>query len=1101
MVDLHDRSCDLEEETGCCLVLLHPYSGGRLLPIPFPRPMRFLGTYLCLILLGLPLLVMGQTVSGPEEVPVWQVDPSPEVGEPYFFEHFSRQDYRQHHQNWAFAQDEQGLIYVANYNGILVYDGARWQTISTPTNNVVRSLAVDDGGVVYAGIQGDFGYLHPDSTGTMAFVSLLDQVSLEDREFADVWNTLVTDEGIYFQTTERLFRWDGNEVRVWNSEPGFHTAHVVEGQLYVREFEVGLLQMTDDTLQPIPDGRQFADLRVYLMAAYPGNRILIATRQEGLFLYDGASVKAFPTEIDAFLQDYPLYHGTALPGGRYALGTFDGGGVVVIDVEGRVVEHLNESIMGDWVNATFVDKQGGLWVALNNEGIVRADVPSALSKYDATHELKGYISDIERHQGRLYVATIMGLYKMVEEPGDVFASYHEMQFEQIQSGQSWMLHSDGDVLLAGTDKGLFAIREGKEPQLVEGTSESVYEIQESVRHPGRLYLGHEGGLSLLEKTASGWTVQNSFKPLRESVISIEETANGDLWVGTEDGKVIRFPLEGGRQDFTSADGLPEKVTQFYAANEDLILASTQGLYRYKEGAGENGVPFFRDPVLNTSSAAHPDSLLSFYVEESGTFWLVYSDRIEIARQQEDGSFVREVPAVLRFPKANVVQLYVEEDGIAWIGNGGDLIRYDPRIQKPYDAPFSALIRQVMSPSTGRVLYGGTPAPGEVGMPVFENVHNDLHFEVGARSYNDVSSTQYQYYLEGKDEEWSPWTSVATKKYPDLRGRSYTFRVRARNAQGVLSDEAVFAFRLLPPWYLTWWAFALYGILLLVAAAMYWRYYTVMQENKRAQEQARELARERHINERLQQANGRLQEANESLTQVNKLKDEFLANTSHELRTPLTAILGFSSILKEELSGEYDELIDPIESNGQRLLLTVNSLLDIAKLRSGMMEVQRTYVDMGEKVAEIMRLLTPLARQKNLPIELQRPSKPVSANLDPRYLDRILYNIIGNAIKFTEEGQVQVVVEQKGGSAVIRVIDTGVGIEEAFIPHIFDEFKQESTGLSRSFEGSGLGLAITSRLVNLMGGTIEVESQKGIGSTFTVSFPALMPTPLPAPSAA
>ncbi|HMB93416.1 MAG TPA: ATP-binding protein [Rhodothermales bacterium] len=1078
---------------------MHLLSGGSLPSTPFIWSMRFLSTYFCLVVLYTPLLVMGQTVSGPEEVPVWQATPSSEVGMPYFFEHFSRQDYRQHHQNWAFAQDKQGLIYVANYDGILVYDGAHWRTISTPTNNIVRSLAVDEGGVVHAGVQGDFGYLRPDSTGTMQFVSLLDQVKPEDRDFTDVWNTLATDEGVYFQTTERLFRWDGDEMKVWNSEPGFHTAHVVYGQLYVREFGVGLLQMKGDALQPMPDGRRFADLRVYMMAPYAEGQTLIATREAGLFLYNGVSAKAFSTEIDAFLEEFRLYHGTTLAGGRYALSTLDGGGIVVIDAQGRVVQRLNESIMGDWVNAIFVDRQGGLWIALDNQGVVRADVPSALSKFNADRGLEGYIADIERHQGRLYIATTTGVYEMDQEPVDVLPTYQEAGFKRIYRGKSWILHSKGDVLFAGTDQGLFAIREREEPQQVEGISEPVYEIQKSVRHPGQLYLGSEKGVSLLEETASGWRVRNRIKPIEESVISVEETANGDLWVGTEDGKVIKFPLQGEGKEFTSEDGLPERVTQFFATDEDLILASTQGLYKYKENT-DGGTSFYRDPVLNATSAANPDSLLTFYVEESGTFWLVYSDRIEIARQQEDGSYTRETPAVLRFPKANVVQLYVEEDGIAWIGNGADLIRYDPHIQKPYDAPFSALVRQVESPSTGRVLYGGTPVP-DMEAPVFENVHNDLRFEVGARSYNDVSGTQYQYYLEGRDEEWSAWTSVSVRTYNDLRGRSYTFRVRARNAQGVISDETVFAFRLLPPWYLTWWAFALYGIMLLVAAAMYWRYYTVMQENKRAQEQARELARERHINERLQQANGRLQEANESLTQVNKLKDEFLANTSHELRTPLTAILGFSSILKEELTGQYDELIDPIESNGQRLLLTVNSLLDIAKLRSGMMELQRTYVDVGEKVTEILRLLKPLARQKNLPVELRRPAKPVSANLDPRYLDRILYNIIGNAIKFTEEGQVQIVVEQKEATAVIRVIDTGIGIEEQFIPHIFDEFKQESTGLSRSYEGSGLGLAITSRLVNLMEGTIEVESEKGVGSTFTVIFPALVPTSLPTPSVA
>src|SRR5690606_38870176 len=135
-------------------------------------------------------------------------------------------------------------------------------------------------------------------------------------------------------------------------------------------------------------------------------------------------------------------------------------------------------------------------------------------------------------------------------------------------------------------------------------------------------------------------------------------------------------------------------------------------------------------------------------------------------------------------------------------------------------------------------------------------------------------------------------------------------------------------RILPPWYRSWWAYGVYGGFVLALAFFGWRYRVMVREHRKARLQAEELARERVLNERLQEANVRLQEANDRLVQVDRLKDEFLANTSHELRTPLTAILGFASILKEEVRDEHQEFVGFIDENGQRLLRTLDALLDL-----------------------------------------------------------------------------------------------------------------------------------------------------------------------------
>ena len=160
----------------------------------------------------------------------------------------------------------------------------------------------------------------------------------------------------------------------------------------------------------------------------------------------------------------------------------------------------------------------------------------------------------------------------------------------------------------------------------------------------------------------------------------------------------------------------------------------------------------------------------------------------------------------------------------------------------------------------------------------------------------------------------------------------------------------------------------------------------------------------------------------------------------------------------------------------------------------MMEVNFQQVDLGKETAETMRLLAPLARQNNLQFDFVRPPEPLYVWLDRQYFGRVLTNLIGNAIKFTNEGSIRVEVAQRDDRVCVYVCDTGVGINESFLPHLFEEFKQESSGLGRLHEGNGLGLTITARLVELMDGRIEVQSKKGKGSVFTVSFAAHVPEP-------
>jgi len=255
---------------------------------------------------------------------------------------FTPADYEAEPMNWAFIEDDRGIIYVGNNSGLLEYDGITWRLVSLPNLGAVRSLARDATGRIWVGGQGEVGYLTSDSLGRTVFVTLLEKFPEAHRNFQDVWETYATDEGIYFRTNGAILRWDGSTMKAWPAENPFHVSFVVNDTFYVRQFGVGLLRMqqsaSGEALRLAPSGERFANTRIYVMLRFDAEQILIGTREEGLFLYDGELVKAFTTEADLLLAEGGLYlPGVVLPNGHLGLGTLSKG-LVVINRAGRLVE-------------------------------------------------------------------------------------------------------------------------------------------------------------------------------------------------------------------------------------------------------------------------------------------------------------------------------------------------------------------------------------------------------------------------------------------------------------------------------------------------------------------------------------------------------------------------------------------------------------------------------------------------------------------------------------------------------------------------------------------------------------------------------------------
>lgn len=1011
--------------------------------------------------------------------------PSPTEGRSFASWRAAWQEYDANAQNWSFAQRGDGQVYVANTGGILEYDGVGWRLYTTPNNSraLIRSLAVGRTDRLYIGGIGEVGYLTRDQTGTLGYQSLLDHIPADDRDFDDVWTTHATREGIVFQTASRLFRWDGRRMEVWRTETRFRSAFLVRGAVYVWEDGVGIKRLGARDLTLIPGGGAFASRKVDALLPN-GDDLVALVRDEGLVSIrrTGASALVAGAASEYLVQNRP-YTAVAMPdrydgrGVLYAVGTF-GGGVALVSPSGQLVRVYREDVgltEGDQVTGLHADRQGGLWVALQN-GIVRIDLFARHTWFESDVEgagggILGPVNAVAEHDGAVYAGTDSGVYRQVPgrlgRPGADGPAY--ARFESVPgTWQSavWDLVATPQGLLVAANDGVHVLEGGRARRVWSGEDVAFMLIPIPGR-ADRMLVATKSGLVRLALRDGRWAEDGRLDGIDGEVRYWQEDAGGALWISQPGGDLYRIPDPGADRPrveaYGPADGLSVAPGPLSQVGGRLLMSTREGVY-HVERAGAR-IRLVRDTEFERLGGAY--SL--FALDDDDDLW-TYSD-----------GALRSPAAGFEMAGLQPNDLYRDRAGAVWIATADGLMRYDPTIPLGARA-YPALVRRVTD-RQGRVFFGGAFGETQDGADLVLDYDGGLglRFEYAAALFDRPGRLEFSTRMLGtEDETWSAWGPERAVPYLGLREGTYTFEVRARDDMGHQSAVGRFTVRIRPPWYRTWWAYTLY---LLAAIGFVWG-ITAWRLHK----QRLRLEAIRARNARMQRLGARLQETNARLRRADKLKDDLLANTSHELRTPLTAVLGFSEILLDDVQGDQRDLAEGILRGGQRLLATVDGLLDMFKLQSGTLETFPQPLDATAVARAGVLALAPLAAARGLVLHVLPADLPLPATMDRGVLDRILTHLIGNAIKFTDEGEVTVLVDGTDREVVVTVRDTGVGIPADMTERVFEPFEQASTGFGRSHEGTGLGLAIVRRLVDLSGGTIAVESRVGEGTTVRVALP-------------
>ena len=552
-----------------------------------------------------------------------------------------------------------------------------------------------------------------------------------------------------------------------------------------------------------------------------------------------------------------------------------------------------------------------------------------------------------------------------------------------------------------------------------------------------------------------------------------------LWIGTRDGLSKMNIQEETFKHFTHSPDDPKSLSNnliwsiIKDQEENLWIGTNLGLNKLNRQTGQFERFFESDGLTN-------NSIFGILEDLNGTLWISTQDGLVIKLPDSNETVFQPIIASdglgssAFLPKAHFLD---EQTGTLYFGTDKGLVTINPELLKLDDRPFNPQIHAVstfnLSHSEKQATHHfymekeGKPLTLTHQDKIIEITLSDLSWDIGSRSI-------FEYHLSGFSDQWMEIGQDKVMTFTNLSPGRYTLFVKRKSLYQTASPEVrLISFKVLPPWWQTWWAYTGYIILIAGFGFSFYRYQLSRQLQKQEME---------------------------NLKALDIFKNEFYTNITHEFRTPLTIISGMAGQIMENPKIWGKKGGEMIKQNSANLLNLVNQILDLRKLEAKELKLNLVQGDVVKYLHYLTQSYDPYAQSKGLQLHFLPDSEKLVMDYDPEKLLRIVSNLLSNAVKYTtDNGHVYFHVNQstENGQAFLqlRVEDTGTGITADQLPHIFDRFYQVDNSTTRKGEGTGIGLALTKELVKLMNGNIDVKSTLGKGTTFTVSLPVTNDSPI------
>jgi len=799
---------------------------------------------------------------------------------------FNRQNYKAGTQNWKITQADNGLIYSANNDGVIEYDGTSWRLLSNHKMGLARSVFAFEKRV-YCGGYNEFGYFESNGINDLEYTSLMNSNSIE--ELGDVWNIFLYNDKIIFQADKGIIQYDyrNENILLIPARSRITTAFHVNGLFLLHDEAVGLMELRGNEIYEIIGGDIFAGQGIGTILPLSSKKLLIGTISKGIYVWDHNGFKVWDSPASEYLNDANIFCGIEYRNDELAFGTIQSG-VVITDSEGNIKSMVNKDrgLNNNTVLCLFPDKEGNLWAGLDN-GIAYLTYNSPINFIQDYYDIgTGYA--VNFHNKDIYFGTNQGLYHIdYEEFCDPLKLKADFARIQELSGQVWSLFTDKkNVLLCGHNNGIYEVSPNLR-QISPSSVRGAWVFRYPPKRDNLLIVGTYNGLVLLKASNGRWEYVKKIEGFNMSSRFMEWDKEGRLWVSHGSLGLFRLTFSDNFEkllhveDISAAAKLPAGLTfNLTSSNEGLLFSSKNGIYGYDD----NSKSFFKYNINKYFIGDEYPSLVQ--EDDNQNLWFYTKENMGVLRKLEDGS-IQKVETPFASLKGKLVNgfeyLYVINERNILIGIEDGFAHYSVNELKSYQNTFNIHIRGFnnLRDSVSDPFYQSAERAPAV--PQWDFDQNSYEVRYSATHF-ESPQIYYSTYLEGFDNHWSDYSKNNQRQFTNLPEGSYNLWIKAKNIHEVESNSISFKFIISPPWYRSFYAKVLYIILLtfLLVAGWYVQQWLIKRSRLLAlkkQEQKFRITEELLKNESLEKEKEMIKLRNEKLRNEMVFKEKELVNST------------------------------------------------------------------------------------------------------------------------------------------------------------------------------------------------------------------------------